>query len=282
MESTMKCWKCGKTISDGTSSCPYCGTSTSRPAPSTEAGKALRQLYDYYGSKTLLSDTAVLINGYHDINPDDKKFRNSLKSALDVGIGSKYLFQIESIGHPDDTFVQSISIMLTEDAGLSSQVARIIVDAFDDMIGWSNPNEKTASQATDETVNNTTPPSHSPKTIELTDRKRLSKDQPVTNGSGSDIANSASSSNADHYKRERIIARILLTIVCAGLLIDGLNSLDSHNKPMQDTWLELVLSVVGWFIINNIIDRFYYKKAQQECSFGANSNETAYSAKRKE
>ena len=115
----MKCWKCGKDITTGADACIYCGTKTKRPEPASEAGKALRQLYDHYGAEHLLSDPVLLSNGYGDLCPDDTKFRNQLKLALDAGINKLYLAQINATGKPDSGFLQRVRTILSEDAGLS-------------------------------------------------------------------------------------------------------------------------------------------------------------------
>ena len=62
----MYCWKCGQELTDGASACVYCSANQRRPEPASEAGKAMRQLYDRYGRDTLLTNNLMLVNGLGD------------------------------------------------------------------------------------------------------------------------------------------------------------------------------------------------------------------------
>ena len=132
----MKCWKCGNTIESGSSECAYCGANQIRPEPASEAGKALRKLYDHYGAEDLLSDASLMPNGYGDLCPDEKKFKNHLRLVLDAGVGKMYLTQIRTAGKPDPDFLQKVETKLSEDAGISEKAIQELIKSFDEMIGW--------------------------------------------------------------------------------------------------------------------------------------------------
>ena len=119
----MKCWKCGKEIYEGTSECLYCHASQQRCKPTTDAGQAMRQIYDLYGPEAALKNPALLVNGLGDIIKDTlsvnvNKLKGQLKIAMDAGIGRLYFEQL-SKGQPDDAFDSRIKILLTEDVGLN-------------------------------------------------------------------------------------------------------------------------------------------------------------------
>ena len=131
----MRCWKCGKENNEGSSSCFYCSSSLLRPEPVTEAGRAMRALYDHYGPEEVLSNSAYLVNGIGDLLEDSKKLKNQLKMAADAGIFRLYKEQLE-IGYPDPGFDKRVRLLMTEDAGLSEKVAAELAGYFDEMIGW--------------------------------------------------------------------------------------------------------------------------------------------------
>ena len=131
----MKCWKCGQEVVGGTGVCPYCGATQARPEPTTETGRAMRALYDRYGAREVLTNSAYLVNGLADLTDVDKKLRNQLRMALDAGLGKVYLDQL-SAGAPDSAFNNRVRIVLTEDAGLSDKAAETLAGYFDEMIGW--------------------------------------------------------------------------------------------------------------------------------------------------
>ena len=131
----MKCWKCGKDLTDGTGSCVYCEADQKRSLPVTQVGKALRSLYDRYGAKTVLTNGAYLVSGLGDLVGEEKKLRNQLKMAMDAGIGRVYLEQLEK-GTPDADFDRRVKLLLADDAGLNDKVAGELTGYFDEMIGW--------------------------------------------------------------------------------------------------------------------------------------------------
>lgn len=132
----MRCWKCGRELTDGASSCASCGAGRSRAAASSEVGKALRRLYDRCGAREVLSRSAYIVNGLGDLVEDAKKIRNLFRAALEAGVGKLYLEQLESAGKPDGTFVRRVRALLTDDAGLSDKAAEQLMGWFDEMIGW--------------------------------------------------------------------------------------------------------------------------------------------------
>ena len=132
----MKCWKCGLELEDGNLFCVYCGSSQTRTEPRTEEGIALRNIYDRFGCKTVLSNKMYIINAIKDLLQDSIKLKNIISMAFDVGVGDLYLYQIESIGKSDKSFKNKIKLVLVEDAGLSEKTAADFIGLFNEMIGW--------------------------------------------------------------------------------------------------------------------------------------------------
>ena len=132
----MKCWKCGQEIPDGSKNCVYCSVSQERSAPSSDAGKAMRTLYDHYGAQKLFTEPAYLANGLGDLLPGSQKLRGQLKMALDAGIGRLYLEQLRVKGSPDDDFRRRVRTLLIEDAEISEKAAAALTGYLDEMIGW--------------------------------------------------------------------------------------------------------------------------------------------------
>ena len=90
----MYCWKCGQELTDGASACVYCNADQNRPEPASEAGRAMRQLYDRYGRDAVLTNNLMLVNGLGDLVENSQKLRNQMKMALDAGVGRLYLDQL--------------------------------------------------------------------------------------------------------------------------------------------------------------------------------------------
>ena len=135
----MKCWKCGKELSDGTTICVYCNTSQRRTAPKTETGRAMRMVYDRFGCDRVLAEKAYLTNALGDVLPDSQKLRSQLSVALDAGAGREYLTQLKTSGRLDEAFRSRVRKLLIEEAELSDRRAAEIMDFFDEMIGWELP-----------------------------------------------------------------------------------------------------------------------------------------------
>ena len=131
----MKCWQCGQTIPDQASACIYCGAVQVRPAPKSEEGRALRQLFDQYGADKVLTYPKYLVNGVGDMLGDSGKLRAQLSMAMDSGMGRLYLAQLPA-GKPDAAFRGRVQELLTGDAGLSPAAAGRMMQLFDEMIGW--------------------------------------------------------------------------------------------------------------------------------------------------
>lgn len=131
----MKCWQCGQTIPDQASACIYCGAVQVRPAPKSEEGRALRQLFDQYGADKVLTYPKYLVNGVGDMLGDSGKLRAQLSMAMDSGMGRLYLAQLPA-GKPDAAFRGRVQELLTGNAGLSPAAAGRMMQLFDEMIGW--------------------------------------------------------------------------------------------------------------------------------------------------
>ena len=89
----MKCWKCGQENSFGIKHCMNCGTSLERTPTTTSVGKAMRELYDRYGGKRVLTETVYLKNGLGDFLNDSvtsRTLRNQIGMAMDAGLGQFY------------------------------------------------------------------------------------------------------------------------------------------------------------------------------------------------
>ena len=138
----MYCWKCGMKINDGSTECIYCHTNQRRSVPTTEVGKGMRQLYDYYGAEDVLNNPTLLSNGIGDMINDTvgtkvNRLKNLLKMAMDAGFGRLYKEQLLG-GKPDNNFYTRAISILTEDVGLNDKIASELITYFDEMIGWQN------------------------------------------------------------------------------------------------------------------------------------------------
>ena len=134
----MKCWKCGKEIPDGASMCTYCSASMNRKAPATPAGKAMRQIYDRFGSGRVFDKKSILSIALGDMLEDSKKIRSQIDMVMSAGVGGVYLNQLQNVGKPDSAFCDKIKKLMTDEAGLSDKVAAELMGYFDEMIGWNS------------------------------------------------------------------------------------------------------------------------------------------------
>lgn len=132
----MICWRCGKKLTEHASSCAYCGTSQKRTVPKTEAGKAMRQIYDHFGPTEILTSKNKLSVGLGDILPDSKKLRRQIEGAFEAGIGRLYLNQLDAAGKADENFNTRIKKLLTENAEVSDKAAEDLMKYMEEMIGW--------------------------------------------------------------------------------------------------------------------------------------------------
>ena len=133
----MKCWKCGKEIPEGASMCTYCSASMNRKAPATPAGKAMRQIYDRFGSGRVFDKKSILSIALGDMLEDSKKIRSQIDMVMSAGVGGVYLNQLQNVGKPDSAFCDKIKKLMTDEAGLSDKVAAELMGYFDEMIGWA-------------------------------------------------------------------------------------------------------------------------------------------------
>ena len=221
----MKCWKCGNNIEAGTNTCVFCGAKVKRSEPASEAGIALRQLYDHYGAENLLSDPILLSNGYGDLCPDDKKFRNQLKLALSTGIGKIYIAQIKSVGKPDASFLQRIRTALSEDAGLSEKAIQDITKAFDEMIGWPIDDSKPQIHQKTHMANSETKKANNPQPQSIDNRENDKTD------SGNSTPSNKTNKTALSVK---IVYAIMAIIAIIILVFDLILLMNSKNKQSND------------------------------------------------
>ena len=127
----MKCWKCNNELTEGMSTCTYCGTNLSRSDPKSPEGAALRKLFDHYGSDKLFNNSALLVNGFGDLCPDEKKRKNQLTIVADSGVLKMYQTQLTTEGKPSEAFNSRVEKVLSEDSGLSATAAKELMTLLD-------------------------------------------------------------------------------------------------------------------------------------------------------
>lgn len=132
----MRCWKCGKELQDGVTTCSHCRASQNRTQPESAAGKALREIYDRFGSEAVFTNEIYFTNVLADLLQDSKKLRNLLKWSLDAGMGKLYLQQLEKQGSADEDFHKRVKRILVEDACIADAMSEEIMQYMDEMIGW--------------------------------------------------------------------------------------------------------------------------------------------------
>lgn len=132
----MKCWKCGSEIPDDVSICPYCSISMTRRKPMTDAGRAMRQIYDHFGSGKVFDEKSILPVALGDLLQDSKELRHQVEKTMAAGIGNIYLNQLRDTGRHDALFTTRVKKMIVEDAGFSEEIADNLMSFFDEMIGW--------------------------------------------------------------------------------------------------------------------------------------------------
>lgn len=132
----MKCWRCNSLIDKNALTCGSCGANLLRGEPSTQEGKALRQLFDTVGADHLLSNPTIIINGLDDLLPFDEEFVQTVKCALNADIGILYLDRIKTSGTGGSSFNDEI-ISKLRIAGMTLEESKQIVNSFDEMIGWN-------------------------------------------------------------------------------------------------------------------------------------------------
>ena len=142
----MKCWKCGTDISKGTKTCSSCGVSLVRTKPSTDAGKALRMIFDDFGHEKVLGDPRYIMTSLTDLLPDPELLIYKIEHVYHVGLGSIYEAQIKSSGKPDQPFYTHVRRVLTEDVGFSDNKTDELITYFDEMVGWERPQAEKAPE----------------------------------------------------------------------------------------------------------------------------------------
>lgn len=94
----MHCWQCGQMIQGARCTCG--ANDTVRPKPKTEYAITLRHVYDVYGQKALLDDPSFFRRILGDAFHDDAGLRNSMRTAIDHGIGGA-IKALASVGEYD-------------------------------------------------------------------------------------------------------------------------------------------------------------------------------------
>ena len=138
----MRCWKCSQELTDKMNRCVYCGTDLARSNTKSTEGAALRKLYDHYGAEKLFNNQAILVNGFGDLCPEEEKKKNQLRLIIDTGILRMYLTQIKNEGKRTDSFINRVIKTITDNSGLSIDVAKEWIGFFDEMIGWEYSNDR--------------------------------------------------------------------------------------------------------------------------------------------
>ena len=149
----MKCWKCGQENVNGTINCINCGVSLERASAITPVGRAMRELYDRYGCRMVLTNPTILKNGLGDFLENtnmNRILRTQIGMVMDAGVGMAYYEQLKK-GSPDNTFVKRVKDIITRSCGFGDDVTIKIMGYFDEMIGWKaaersavSPNKKTS------------------------------------------------------------------------------------------------------------------------------------------
>ena len=147
----MKCWKCGQENVNGTINCINCGVSLERTSAITPVGRAMRELYDRYGCRMVLTNPTILKNGLGDFLENtnmNRILRTQIGMVMDAGVGMAYYEQLKK-GSPDNTFVKRVKDIITRSCGFGDDVTIKIMGYFDEMIGWKaaersavSPNKK--------------------------------------------------------------------------------------------------------------------------------------------
>ena len=134
----MKCWRCNNELSSGINTCTFCGANQVRTNPESPEGKALRQLYDRYGADILLGNSALLVNGFGDLCPNEYKQKIQLRLIADSGALKMFQEQIKVVGKPTESFNNNMEKFISDSTGLSVTVAKEFVPIFNEMIGWKS------------------------------------------------------------------------------------------------------------------------------------------------
>ena len=254
----MKCWKCGQDNIDGASVCTYCGVSQKRPAPVTEAGRAMRTLYDRYGAQEVLKNNAYLVNGLGDLAEDSKKLRNQLKTGMDAGLGRVYLEQLKA-GAPDSAFDRRVKRLLTEEAGLNDKTAVEIMDCFDEMIGWRAVQRPQAGQQAQQQAGQ----SRQPQTVQPNPEKKVPgsdeidrrqqnavKEPEIDRGKAlTDQQNADKTDSVDVSGKKKVffaaMAADLVLLFCVYQQIGAF----SKNEPNKPVILGVLIAIVICFLL---------------------------------
>ena len=138
----MKCWKCGNSLTSGAAFCQVCGAAQARMRPSTDVGKKLRKLFDWYGAEEILTCSDRIRNGLGGRGEELRKARSLLLLSMDAGIGQMAFVQLQDVGHSDWDFRQRITRRMIDEVGLNEKTALQLADLLDEMIGWEKAPEK--------------------------------------------------------------------------------------------------------------------------------------------
>ena len=128
----MHCWQCGQMIQGARCTCG--ANDTVRPKPKTEYAITLRHVYDVYGQKALLDDPSFFRRILGDAFHDDAGLRNSMRTAIDHGIGGA----IKALAQRGANMTEAGATLRTElkTAGVAPMDIDILVDCLCDMVGF--------------------------------------------------------------------------------------------------------------------------------------------------
>ncbi len=135
----MSCWKCdGQVVNDR---CTLCGCvqSTRKPAE-TDAGKALRYVYDKFGARRTLTEDGLLFRCLADVLPLEPELRKGIRAALNGGIGRELFHLLESNTPMDANARIGLRAMIEASTGImSTEMLLEVMNALLDMVGFGAP-----------------------------------------------------------------------------------------------------------------------------------------------
>lgn len=128
----MHCWQCGQMIQGARCTCG--ADDTVRPKPKIEYAITLRHVYDVYGQKALLDDPSFFRRILGDAFHDDAGLRNSMRTAIDHGIGGA----IKALAQRGANVTEAGAALRTElkTAGVDPMDMDILVECLCDMVGF--------------------------------------------------------------------------------------------------------------------------------------------------
>lgn len=132
----MSCWKCdGQVVNDH---CTLCGcVQSTRKSAETDAGKALRYVYDKFGAKRTLTEDGLLSRCLADVLPLEPELRKGIRAALKGGIGRELFHLLESNTPMDANARTELLAMLSSSTDImSTEMPLEVMNALLDMVGF--------------------------------------------------------------------------------------------------------------------------------------------------